>query len=211
MKPLDFLYNHRIISIIRGNYSLEELDDIADALYQGDIRLLEVTLNSKNAIRAIDRLSDRYGSKMLIGAGTVLTRDQAVECIQSGAQYILSPNTDQEVIEATRFHQTISIPGAFTATEVLLAHQYGAHIVKLFPARLGAQYLADLRGPCPDIPLLPTGGVDKTNIRDFLDVGAKGVGIGSGLVRGGIPITDTELRDISTRAKELIGLLPKLE
>lgn len=207
MTPLQHLFRHKLIAIIRGDFPLETLAEIGETLFNAGIRTLEITLNSANALEAIEMLAESHGNRLLIGAGTVLTREHAVEAVQAGAQFILSPNTDQEVIETTKFHQTVSIPGAFTATEILRAHDYGADLVKVFPARLGAAYISDIRGPYPHIPLLPTGGVNLDNIPEFLKAGAKGIGVGSSLIPRDFVLSPESLQQLEDRARSYVSLV----
>jgi 2-dehydro-3-deoxyphosphogluconate aldolase/(4S)-4-hydroxy-2-oxoglutarate aldolase len=178
--------------------------DIAAALCAGGVRLLEITLNSPGALEAIRRVTDTMGDKLLVGAGTVLTPAEAEAAIDAGARFILSPSLDIDVIRTTRQRGAVSIPGAFTATEILTAYRNGADIVKVFPASVGASYFRDLRGPLPQIPLMPTGGVNLDNIREFRAAGAVAFGIGSALVPGGQETTPGALQGLKAKAAEYI-------
>jgi len=133
-----------------------------------------------------------------------LTAAEAEAAIDAGARFILSPSLDIDTIRVTRQRGAVSIPGAFTATEILTAYRNGAHIVKVFPASVGASYFRDLRGPLPQIPLMPTGGVNLDNIREFRAAGAVAFGIGSALVPGGQETSPAALQQLEAKAAEYI-------
>src|SRR6186713_2438017 len=181
MTTLENLLDAKIVAILRG-VEPSQVPAIATALEAGGIRALEVTLNSPDALGVIQRLADRFGDRLLIGAGTVLDAEDATAAMSAGARFIISPALDIPTIQMTRALGGVSIPGAFTATEILTAYRNGADIVKVFPASVGVGYFRDLRGPLPQIPLMPTGGVNLENIRDFQKAGAVAFGIGSALV-----------------------------
>ncbi|QNL50921.1 bifunctional 4-hydroxy-2-oxoglutarate aldolase/2-dehydro-3-deoxy-phosphogluconate aldolase [Olivibacter sp. SDN3] len=210
MTALEHLLTHRLICIIRGNFSEEAVLAIAKTLYQAGIRTLEITLNSPGALSFIEKLSDTYENRLLIGAGTVLSKKSVQEAVHAGAQFMLSPNVDVGVIETTKQLGKASIPGGFTATEIQFAHHVGGDIIKVFPARLGATYIADIQAPLPHIPLLPTGGVHLQNIADFHRAGAVGFGIGSSLVPSDFSTTDSNLHELELKARQYTDLLHKL-
>jgi 2-dehydro-3-deoxyphosphogluconate aldolase / (4S)-4-hydroxy-2-oxoglutarate aldolase len=199
MTVLQQILEYKIVAILRG-CSPDRVPDIAAALARGGIRLLEITLNSPGALEAIRQLTDRMGDQLLIGAGTVLTAGEAEEAIAAGARFILSPSLDFEIIRTTRELGAVSIPGAFTATEILTAYKNGADIVKLFPASVGVHYFRDIRGPLPLIPLMPTGGVNLNNIWEFHAAGAVAFGIGSALVPAGQLATKEALHLLTEKA-----------
>jgi len=207
MTTFKHILKHRLIAIIRGNYPEDIILPIVAALYKGGIQTLEITLNSENALSFIEKLSDLYQDSLLIGAGTVLNKGSVNDAVQAGAQFILSPNVDKDVIETTKKLDKVSIPGAFTATEIQLAHQLGGDIIKIFPARLGAAYLSDIRGPLPHIPLLPTGGVTLQNIPEFHRAGAVGFGVGSSLVPPDIQTTDNSFAKLEEKARSYVNLI----
>lgn len=197
----------KIVAIVRG-VRPDAVPDIAAALYAGGIRLLEITLNSPDALAVIRNLSVRMGDRLLVGAGTVLDAEEAQAAIDAGARFIISPALDIATIRITRELQAVSIPGAFTATEILTAYRNGADIIKVFPASVGAGYFRDLRGPLPHIPLMPTGGVSLENISDFYKAGAVAFGIGSALVDGKQPVTDEYLRQLTETATKFSRAIP---
>ncbi len=172
----------RIIAIIRG---VEEthMDRLADALYDGGIKAMEVTLNTPGALDIIPRLQDRVGERMYIGAGTVIDLDDAKKAIAAGAAYLVTPNTDEDVIRYGVEQGVPVFPGAMTPSEIVKAWKTGATAVKIFPgASLGIGYLKELQGPLSHIPMVAVGGVNEENIRQFLDAGCYGFGIGGSLV-----------------------------
>lgn len=155
----------------------------AAALEQGGIGVIEVTMNTAGALAMIEDLSRALGGRLLLGAGTVLSPTAAARAIDAGARFIVAPNTDLQVISYCRQRDVPVIPGALTPTEVLGAWEAGAEVVKVFPVgSLGPRYIRDLRGPLPDIPLLPTGGVTLENAAEFIRAGAFALGVGSELV-----------------------------
>ena len=187
MNVLDAIFTHKIIAIARG-IPPEKIVPVAEALYEGGIRFLEVTFDQKdeNTIKKtcgmIKDLCEKV-TGMYIGAGTVMTEDQASAAIRAGAKYIISPNVSEKVIKKTLELGAVSIPGAFTPTEIAAAYEMGAHMIKVFPAGdLGIGYLKSITAPLCHIPMLATGGVDDTNLSDFLKLGMVGVGIGSNIV-----------------------------
>lgn len=187
MPILEQVRQHKIVAAMRG-VSQGQIAAAAQALYDGGIRLLEITFDQKDPDRIgktqalIQAVKDQLGDRAGIGAGTVLTPEEAEAAAQAGAQFLLAPNLDGAVIRKAKELGLGVIPGAFTPTEIVQAYQMGADLVKVFPAgSLGLGYLKALKGPLGQIPLLPMGGVDQKNLLDFLTV-SEGVGIGSNLV-----------------------------
>lgn len=204
MSSLSKITDHRIIAIVRGAAPAEVLK-IAYALFAGGIRVLEITLNSPDALSAIAEVSDRMGKELLVGAGTVMDARSAKDAIAAGAEFILSPTLDKKTIRATKKHGAVSIPGAFTATEILAAYHYGGDIIKVFPASsVGAKYFKELRGPMPYIPLMPTGGIHPGNIREYRDTGVVAFGVGGALVDVSREMTEEYLLEVTEKAKKLV-------
>lgn len=171
-----------IVAILRGTKS-EELLRIAGALYDGGIRAIEVTCNTKGYLSMIQTLADELGGKMAIGAGTVLNSVTAQLVIDAGAKFVLAPDFNPDVVQLVHQNQKLVIPGVATASEILSAYRLGVDIVKLFPAgALGARYLKDLRGPLQQAAIMPVGGVTLDNLAEFVQAGAYAFGIGSELV-----------------------------
>lgn len=179
----------KLIAIVRG-VEPHAQEQLAEALYAGGIRLLEITFDQRGVCPAeetaetIHRLAQRMEGRMAVGAGTVLTKEQVQLAHQAGAQYILSPDTNPAIIAETKRLQMLSFPGALTPSEVQCAYAAGADFVKLFPAgSLGAEYIRAILAPLAHIPVLAVGGVDEKTIPAYLDAGVCGFGVGSTLVR----------------------------
>ncbi len=205
MPALEQILEYKIVAILRGCVP-DRLPDIAAALAEGGVRLLEITLNTPGALESIRQLAGAMGDRILVGAGTVLTAAEAEAAIDAGARFIISPSLDIETIRRTRQLGAISIPGAFTPTEILTAYRNQADIIKVFPAgSSGAPYFKELRGPLPHIPLMPTGGVTLDNIRDFKAAGAVAFGIGSALTHPGQENTSAALQQLRAKAAEFVN------
>ena len=204
MTSLTKITDHKIIAIVRGAAPAEVLK-IARALYEGGIRVLEITLNSPDALSAIEEVSGRMGKEMLVGAGTVMDARSAKKAIAAGASFVLSPTLDKGTIRATKKHGAVSLPGAFTATEILAAYHYGGDIIKVFPASsVGPKYFKELRGPLPYIPLMPTGGIHAGNIREYREAGVVAFGVGGALVDVSKGMTEEYLREVTEKARVLV-------
>lgn len=178
----------KIIAIVRGVYG-DDCLNLARALNRGGIELMEVTFDQSHhedwirTSETIAYLRAQMGDKMAIGAGTVTSLETLKLAADGGAQFIVSPDTNEDVIRATVAGGMVSLPGAMTPTEVLTAHKYGADFVKLFPAScLGVSYIKAIRAPISHIRLLATGGINETNTADYLQAGSAGVGVGGNLV-----------------------------
>ena len=179
---------HRIIVIARGLNS-NELLHTAEAMYQGGIRLMEVTFNAcgdptdAETAANIAMLAEHFKGRMYIGAGTVLRPEQVELAHKAGAAYIISPDTNRTVIEKTRELGLVSLPGAFTPTECTTAWNFGADFIKIFPnSELKPSYIKALKAPLSHMRFLAVGGVDIDNLQEFMAAGACGIGIASGII-----------------------------
>jgi 2-dehydro-3-deoxyphosphogluconate aldolase/(4S)-4-hydroxy-2-oxoglutarate aldolase len=172
-----------IIPVIRAS-SAEAAVAVADALLQAGLTVAEITLTVPNAIDAIGAVATRFPGKMLVGAGTVTDGEAARRAVDAGAEFIVSPCLVPDVIEAAQRADVAVLPGALTPGEVFAAFRAGGDMVKVFPAQAvgGAAYLRALRGPFPDIPLVPTGGVTLETIAELFQAGAAAVGVGTELI-----------------------------
>jgi len=172
-----------VIPVVRATSS-DEAIAVAEAIGEGGIPLLEITLTVPGAVGVIAELSKRYGNDVLVGAGTVLDAEAARACIDAGAQFVVSPALNLQTIEQCRKEDVPIFPGALTPTEVVTAWQAGADAVKVFPCSAvgGAKYLRALKAPLPQIKLVPTGGVSLTTAKDFIVAGAWALGVGADLV-----------------------------
>jgi len=171
-----------IIAILRGHFGGRE-EEIVAALQAGGLTAVERTLNSPDALASISRLAARFGAAMAVGAGTVLTPEEVRRAAGAGASFIVSPNCDLRVIEATKKSNLTSLPGCFTPSEVVAAVNAGADAAKLFPASaLGPGFVRALRGPLPHVRTVPTGGVTPELAREYFAAGAWAIGVGSELL-----------------------------
>lgn len=187
-KTINAIEQHKIIVIVRG-VEKEKLISTVQAMYDGGIRLVECTYDASGNIpdediaENIRMLSDYFDGKMFVGAGTVLTKKQVELTQKAGGKFIISPDTNTDVIAFTKQCGLVSIPGAITPTEVATAHRAGADFVKLFPIDLyGPKYIKILRAPLSNVRVLAVNGITADNMTDYLEAGACGVGVGSGIV-----------------------------
>lgn len=180
---LEALKKYKIVAIFR-KIPPDKISRAAKALYNGGIRFMEITMNSEDFQSAIRVLKDELPDDAYIGAGTVLNIEMAKKAIAAGAAYIVSPNTDIEMIRYCVANNIPVFPGAMTPSEIVAAWNAGCTAVKLFPmGSLGLSYLKDIRAPLDNIPLLVTGGVNLDNICDFIRAGADCFGLGGNLVK----------------------------
>ncbi|MFO7256859.1 MAG: bifunctional 4-hydroxy-2-oxoglutarate aldolase/2-dehydro-3-deoxy-phosphogluconate aldolase [Bacteroidota bacterium] len=202
-ETLSRILSTKIVAILRGA-DPDGVMSIIEALHAGGITNVEITLNSPNALELIRKARDVMGDRMLVGAGTVLDPEQARAAIDAGAKFLISPVLDEDTIRYTLGAGVVSIPGAFTPTEILKAHRLGADIVKVFPNPSGPGYIRDIRAPLSHIPLMPTGGIRPDNIRAYMDAGGVAFGIGSALVNSRNPITEEYLLTIRETARAFV-------
>lgn len=179
---LEGIRRQRVIAIIRG-VDDAHIERTVEALVNGGISVMEITMNTVGAEAMIKAVSKRWAPNIIIGAGTVMTPQAAYDAISAGAQFIVCPHTDKRIIDVAKALNKAVIPGAMTPTEVASAIQSGADFVKLFPAAaLGPDYIKQLRGPFNDVPFIAVGGINLDNAADFIRAGAVGLGIGGELV-----------------------------
>ena len=180
--------DEKIVVIVRGIDS-DKIIPLAEAMYEGGIRALEITYNASNmnenaeVAGNIKKLVDHFGDKMIIGAGTVLTTGQVELTKAAGGKFIISPNVNKKVIKRTCELNMVSIPGALTPTESVDAYEAGADFVKLFPiTNLGSGYVKAMKAPLSHIRFLGVGGIDENNMEEYMKAGVCGFGIGSNIV-----------------------------
>lgn len=214
-KLIQAIKEHKLIAIVRGVES-EKCMKVAQALYDGGIRLMEITYNQKapemweETACTIGALAKAFSGKMYVGAGTVTCPELVELTAKHGGQFIISPDVDTDVIRRTRELDMISIPGAMTPTEVMTAYKAGAHFVKLFPAGvLGTGYLKAVKAPISHIDLLVVGGIDEKNVADFLAAGAAGAGIGGNLVNK-TWVENGEFEKITQVAKAMVAAVQEV-
>jgi len=171
-----------VVAIVRLKSS-EELGDVAAAIHAGGVDVIEFTVTTPGALEVIHEASRKFGDKLVLGAGTVLDAETARSAIAAGARFIVSPNLRRETIVMCQRYGVASLPGALTPTEILTATEWGADLVKVFPATaLGPRYISDVLAPLPQARLVPVGGVNAENTGAFIRAGACAVGVGSNLV-----------------------------
>ena len=202
----------KIIVIVRG-VERENLIPLAEAMYNGGIKLLEVTYSANGAVSDEDTaeniriLSEYFKDKMFIGAGTVLTEKQVELTFKAGGKFIISPDSCKEVIEKTKELGLVSIPGAITPTEMQQAHRFGADFIKIFPiTSLGPDYVKAIKAPLSHLKILAVGGVDVDNISTYLKAGVCGFGLGSNIIDKK-KIQDKDCEGITTLSKKYIDLV----
>ena len=172
-----------LVPIVRAP-SPEDAFRAAEAIISGGIGVAEITMTVPNAIRVMERVAERYGDKVLLGAGTILDPESCRAALLAGAEFIVTPSLDVRVIEMARRYSKPCFPGALTPTEVLTAWQAGADMVKIFPAGPvgGPKYIKALKGPFPQIDFIPTGGVNLETTPEFIKAGAAAVAVGGEMV-----------------------------
>ncbi len=194
---IDRIRSGGIIAIIRGTYQADQIRIIADILASAGLGAMEITLNSPGALDHIAMLREHGQDRLLIGAGTVRTAQQARQAIDAGAQFLISPGFDAESVKTALAAGVLHLPGVFTPTEAQQAAAAGCRMLKLFPAdALGPTYLLSLRAPLDDVAFVPTGGVTAGNIPSWRQFGAVAVAAGSTLVTG----PDQSPDDLTSRA-----------
>jgi 2-dehydro-3-deoxyphosphogluconate aldolase/(4S)-4-hydroxy-2-oxoglutarate aldolase len=204
MSVLDQIKGNGIVAVIRGAKA-ENVMDIVKALQKGGVTTLEITVETPKVLSLIEMVAVEFGDGVIVGAGTVLDPETARAAIMAGAKFIFSPTVNVETIKMTKRYGVVNIPGALTPTEILTAYEQGADLIKVFPANVfGPGYLKDIHGPLPQIPLMPTGGVDLSNVREYIQAGAIAVGLGSSLVKFQKELTDSYLLELTQKAVQFV-------
>jgi len=196
-----------VIPVVRAKTADEAMRAI-DAISEGGISVLEITMTVPGAVKLIEQVASRYGKDALVGAGTVLDPETATACVSAGAQFVVSPALNVETIACCKSLGVAVMPGALTPTEVVQAWNAGADFVKVFPAGAvgGANYLKALKAPLPHVELVPTGGVTINTAGDFIRAGAAALGVGSDLVDLNA-IREGQAALITERAKQFINIV----
>lgn len=209
---IKWVEQHKIIAIVRGAEPAK-CAAVAKALYDGGIRLMEITYDQahpeswKDTAAAIGQVNTDYAGKLLVGAGTVTTPELVEMTAAVGGNFIISPDTDLAVIKKTLELGLVSMPGALTPTEIKAAHSAGADFVKLFPiSNMGPGYLKAVRAPLNHIKMMAVGGINEKNMRDYLDAGACGFGIGGNLANKKW-IAAGEFDKITAVAREMVNVI----
>lgn len=198
------LMESRAVVILRS-VPPDQVRPVVEALLDGGVTALEVTLNSDDAIGQIRMAVEAAQGRALVGAGTVLDEAAATAAILAGANFLVAPSLSEAVIRTAHRYGRLAIPGAMTPTEIVAAAEAGADIIKVFPASsLGARYFKEIRGPLREYTLMATGGVSAANAADFLSAGASLLGVGGAVVDTGL-IADGRYDEIRSRAAELVA------
>lgn len=192
-----------VVAILRAS-SAQRFGEITDVLVEAGVRAVEFTFTTPGVLDAIKAYAARKPVDVVLGAGTVTSTEDAQRAVAAGATYLVAPTVDLDVIAWAVEHEIPILPGALTPTEIHTAWRAGAHAVKLFPASIGGpSYLKAVRGPLPDVPLVPTGGIDVANAGAYLDAGAKALGVGSPLQ--GKVAADGDFDALAKRARTLLA------
>ncbi len=206
MTILDIIARHKIVAIVRLD-DLSTARSITDALTAGGIRAIEFTLTNEAAVPTIAEIARLVDDTVAIGAGSVISAEQVRAVAEAGAQFVVSPVCKREVIDACRALDLPTMPGAFTPSEIQQAWEWGADVVKVFPANhLGRRYIKDVLAPLPHLRLMPTGGVNADNVREFLDYGAFALGVGSALINNAA-IANKDWRRLEAEARRYVHQL----
>ena len=193
----------KVVAIIRMDKS-DKVISVAEAMIEGGIVSLEVTMTTPNALKIIKELSDNFGSDVLIGVGSVVDAEIAIKAIEAGAKYIISPIFKRAIIETSHKLDVPAIPGCYTPTEIYSAQEACADIVKVFPAdQLGTNYIKAIKAPMPQLQVMPTGGVTLTNAGEWINAGACAVAVGSSPMDK-VAIKENNFQKIKTNAELII-------
>lgn len=207
-KIIDQIFETGLVSILRAPSS-EGLLGVAEALLAGGVNVIEVTFTVPGAHRVVEQVADRLGDKIVLGAGSILDTETARIAMLAGAQFIVSPTVNLEVIQMCRRYGVPVMPGAMTPTEVLTAWEAGADVVKVFPSEVtGPAHIKAIRGPLPQIPLMPTGGVNLNTVADFLRAGSAALGAGGALAPAKA-IAAGDVATIENNARQFIEVIRK--
>ena len=203
---LKFILEAKVIAVIRMS-DTDKLFKVTEAIRLGGVKAIEITMTVPGALDVIRTMARKKAPDVLIGAGTVLNAETAVAAVRAGADFLVSPITNFDMIKACRKLDKFVAPGALTPTEIVAAWERGADVVKVFPATsVGPKYFKDLKGPLPQIRLMPTGGVSIENAKDFIDSGACCVAIGTALLdKKAIAENDWDV--LTQKARQLVESL----
>jgi 2-dehydro-3-deoxyphosphogluconate aldolase/(4S)-4-hydroxy-2-oxoglutarate aldolase len=206
---LAFISEVGIVPIVRTS-SAEGAIQAVEAIYNGGVRAAEITMTVPGAIHALEKLADRFGGKLILGAGTVLDPETARACMLAGAEFFVTPSLRLSTIEMAKRYSKVICPGALTPTEVLAAWEAGADVVKIFPCGNvgGPKYIKALKGPFPQIEMIPTGGVNLETTGDFLKAGACAVAVGGELVDAKT-VKEGRFDIIENRARQYLAAIAK--
>lgn len=196
-----------IIPVVRASSAHQALLAV-EAIRAGGISIVEVTMTVPGAIEVIGQLAKTAGSDVLIGAGTVLDARTAQQCLDAGAEFLVSPGFDAQTVKFAREKGILVIPGALTPTEIIMAWNAGADLIKIFPCGTvgGAKYIKALKGPLPQVPMIPTGGVNLDTAADFILAGAEALGVGGELVSASA-LKSGKASEITDAARRFVAIV----
>ena len=204
MSLIQALRSHRLLAILRGS-SAEHLTPVLETLIEAGIRCVEVTLPTPGSLDAVAALRAAYPDDVTVGVGTVLSSDEVRRVADAGAQFVVCPHLDPAIVEHAAKLGLGSLPGVFTPTEAVQAMRAGASAAKLFPAAVhGPLFIKALRGPLPDLPFVPTGGVGLGEMPEWLEAGALAVAVGSPMI--GDALNGGSLKELRARAEAFVGV-----
>ena len=206
---LAFITEVGIVPVVRTS-SAEGAIQAVEAIYAGGVRAAEITMTVPGALHALEKVADKFGGKIVLGAGTVLDPETARACMLAGAEFFVTPSLRLSTIEMAKRYSKVICPGALTPTEVITAWEAGADVVKIFPCGNvgGAKYIKALKGPFPHIEMIPTGGVNLETAGDFLKAGACAVAVGGELVDAKT-IKEGRFDIIENRARQYLAAIAK--
>lgn len=203
---LNRLHDNYLIAIVRGDNN-DQVIKFIDQIIEGGIKSIEITYTVPNASEIIQKASVKYDKNILIGAGTVLDSTTARIAIESGAKFIVSPHLDIEISKLCNTYSIPYLPGCNNASEIITALKYGSDLIKLFPGEhLGPKFIKDIKGPIPNVELMPSGGVNLQNITDWIQQGSFAIGIGSDLTKS---FTGNNYESIQFKAKSYVDAFKK--
>lgn len=196
-----------IIPVVRASSAHQALLAV-EAIRAGGISIVEVTMTVPGAIEVIEQLAKTAGSDVLIGAGTVLDAQTAQQCLDAGAEFLVSPGFDAQTVKFAREKGILVIPGALTPTEIIMAWNAGGDLIKIFPCGTvgGAKYIKALKGPLPQVPMIPTGGVTLDTAADFILAGAEALGVGGELVSASA-LKSGKTNEITDAARRFVAIV----
>ncbi len=206
---LSFITDIGVVPVVRTN-SAETAIQAIEAIYRGGIRSAEITMTVPGALKALEKVADQFGDKIMLGAGTVLDPETARSCMLAGAQFFVTPNLRLSTIAMCKRYSKVICVGALTPTEVVTAWEAGADVIKIFPADAvgGPKYIKALKGPLPHVEMIPTGGVSIETTPEFLKAGAAAVAAGGELVNPKL-IAEGNYAEIENRAKQFLEAVKK--
>ncbi|MEB7401402.1 bifunctional 2-keto-4-hydroxyglutarate aldolase/2-keto-3-deoxy-6-phosphogluconate aldolase [Mammaliicoccus sciuri] len=200
-KILNQLHENYLVAVVRGNDE-DETKKIVDEIIKGGFKNIEITFTVPNAEEVINQVHKQYGDDIVLGAGTVLDAATAQIAINKGAQYIVSPHLDTNISKLCNVYSIPYLPGCSSATEIIEALRYGSDLIKLFPGgQLGAGFIKDIKGPVPNVELMPSGGVNLDNVSDWIEKDSFAVGIGGDLTK---EFTGNNYEVISEKAQKYV-------